>query len=83
MAGFLDRAKGLAKELGGKAKTTVVDNADKIDDSIDKAAGFVDDKTKRKYSDKIGKAQGAAHKAVDKISGEEGDRGGSSGGGTA
>ncbi|HEY8524352.1 MAG TPA: antitoxin [Acidimicrobiales bacterium] len=67
MAGFLDKAKDLARDLTGKAKSTVTENADKIEEGIGKAADFVDDKTKRKYSDKIGKAQDAARKAVDKL----------------
>jgi uncharacterized protein YjbJ (UPF0337 family) len=72
MAGFLDKAKDLARDVTGKAKTTVTENADKIDGGIDKAAEFVDEKTKGKYTDKIEKAQGAAHRAVEKIGGEEG-----------
>jgi hypothetical protein len=84
MADFLDKAKGLAKDLTGKAKTTVSDNSEKIDGSIDKAADFVDDKTKRKYTDKIEKAQGAAHRAVEKLGNDEGGEGaGSDGGGTS
>ena len=73
MAGFLDKAKDLAKGLSGKAKTTVGENQEKIDGGIDKAADFVDDKTKGKYTEKIEKAQDAAHRAVDKIGGDEGD----------
>jgi uncharacterized protein YjbJ (UPF0337 family) len=72
MAGFLDKAKDLAKGLTGKAKTAVEENADKIEGGIDKAADFVDDKTKGKYTDKIEKAQDAAHRAVEKIGGDQG-----------
>jgi uncharacterized protein YjbJ (UPF0337 family) len=75
MAGFLDKAKDFAKGLSGKAKTTVGENQEKIDGGIDKAAGFVDEKTKGKYSEKIEKAQDAAHRAVDKIGGDEGNEG--------
>ena len=73
MAGFLDKAKDLAKGLQGKAKTTVGENQEKIESGIDKAADFVDEKTKGKYSEKIGKGKDAAHRAVDKIGGDEGD----------
>jgi uncharacterized protein YjbJ (UPF0337 family) len=72
MAGFLDKAKDLAKGLQGKAKTTVGENQEKIDGGIDKAADFVDEKTKGKYSDKIEKGKDAAHRAVDKIGGDDG-----------
>jgi uncharacterized protein YjbJ (UPF0337 family) len=74
MAGFLDKAKDFAKGLSGKAKTTVGENQEKIDGGIDKAAGFVDDKTKGKYTEKIEKAQDAAHRAVDKIGGDDEQR---------
>ena len=72
MAGFLDKAKDLAKGLSGKAKTTVGENQEKIDGGIDKAADFVDDKTKGKYTEKIEKGKDAAHRAVDKIGGDDG-----------
>jgi uncharacterized protein YjbJ (UPF0337 family) len=71
MAGFLDKAKDFAKGLSGKAKTTVGDNQDKIESGIAKAADFVDGKTKGKYTDKIEKAQGAAHRAVGKIADDQ------------
>ena len=77
MSDFLDKAKDLAKDLGGKAKDTVTEHSDKIDDGIDKAAEFVDDKTKGKYTDKIGTVQSKAHEAVGKIAD---DRGGEAGG---
>jgi len=64
---FLDKAKVLAKDLSGKAKVTVTENSDKIDDGIAKAAVFVDGKTKGKYSDKIDTVQTKARAAVEKI----------------
>lgn len=64
--GLLDRFK--------KAKTQatekVADNEDKIDDAIDKAADFADDKTGGKHTDKIDKAADAAKKGVDKLTGD-------------
>ena len=53
MSDYLDKAKDLAKDLTGKARDAVTEHSDKIDGGIDKAAEFVDDKTKGKYSDKI------------------------------
>lgn len=63
--GFLDRFK----KSGAIDKVTdaIADNADKVDDGIDKAADLIDERTKHKHSDKIGKAAGAAKKGVDKV----------------
>ncbi|GGK58306.1 antitoxin [Nocardia camponoti] len=57
---FVDNLKGLFD----KGKETVEQNADKITGAVDKAGDFIDEKTKGKYSDKIGKATEAAKKAV-------------------
>ncbi len=40
-----------------KAKKAINDNAEKIDDAVDKAAKVVDDKTGGKYADKVDKVQ--------------------------
>ncbi len=61
--GLMDKLKGLT----GSASKTVADNEEKIDDAIDKAADFADDKTGGKHTDKIDKAADAAKSAVDKI----------------
>lgn len=82
MSDFLDKAKDLAKEATVKARSAVAERSDKIDGGIDKAAEFVDDKTKRKYSGKIETVQAKAHELVDKIAEDE-DEGGGTGGGTA
>lgn len=79
MSDFLDKAKDLAKDATVKARSAVAERSDTIDGGIDKAAEFVDDKTKRKYTGKIETVQAKAHDLVDKIA--EGD-GGPSGGGT-
>jgi len=71
MASFFDRAMDVAKDLSGKAKATAVDNADKLDGAVDKAAGFIDRKTKGKYAKHVDKAQSAARKAVDKLEAEK------------
>jgi hypothetical protein len=62
--GILDKVKGLV----GK-------NEEKVDEVIDKAAEFVDDKTKGKHSDKIEKAAGKAHEVVDKLADDKGTGG--------
>ncbi|MBW0016407.1 MAG: antitoxin [Mycobacterium sp.] len=51
--GFLDKAKDLLAQ-----------NADKLETAIDKAGGFVDEKTKGKYTDTIHKVQDEAKKAA-------------------
>lgn len=53
--GFLDKAKDLLSQ-----------NADKVDQAIDKAGDFVDTKTQGKYKDTVDKVQDAAKNAVDK-----------------
>lgn len=53
--GFLDKAKSLLSQ-----------NADKVEQAIDKAGDIVDDKTGGKYKDTVDKVQEAAKKAVDK-----------------
>jgi uncharacterized protein YjbJ (UPF0337 family) len=53
--GFLDKAKQLLSQ-----------NADKVEQAIDKAGDIVDSKTEGKYKDTVDKVQDAAKKAVDK-----------------
>ena len=73
MAGssFLDQALDQAKEIGVKAKDAVAKNSDKIDGAVDKAADFVDDKTKGKYADKVDTVQNKAKEAVEKLADDE------------
>ncbi len=63
---FLDDAKK-------KLSDTVDQHGDKINDGIDKAAGFADNKTGGKYSDKIQGATGKAKDALDKLDGKNDD----------
>ena len=53
--GFLDKVKSLVSQ-----------NADKVDQAIDKAGDIVDQKTQGKYASQVDKVQDAAKKAVDK-----------------
>ncbi|MFE9784248.1 antitoxin [Nocardia salmonicida] len=57
---LVDTLKGLL----GKGKVAVEQNADKINEAVDKAGTFIDDKTKGKYTDKIEKGKDAAKKVV-------------------
>ncbi|BBX90657.1 kanamycin biosynthetic protein [Mycobacterium vulneris] len=53
--GFLDKAKDLLSQ-----------NADKVEQAIDKAGDIVDEKTQGKYSGAVDKAQEAAKNAINK-----------------
>ncbi|CDP88530.1 MULTISPECIES: antitoxin [Mycolicibacterium] len=53
--GFLDKAKDLLSQ-----------NADKVEQAIDKAGDIVDEKTQGKYSQHVDKAQEAAKNALNK-----------------
>ena len=57
---LLDQIKGWL----GKGKQAAEEHKPQVHDAIDKAGGFVDDKTSGKYSDKVEKAQDAAKKAL-------------------
>jgi MT0933-like antitoxin protein len=59
--GFLDKAKSLLSQ-----------NADKVEQAIDKAGDYVDEKTQGKYKDTIDKVQDAAKNALD--DGDKGDQ---------
>ncbi|MEV5838866.1 antitoxin [Nocardia sp. NPDC052112] len=52
------------KGLVGKGKEAAAKNADKINEAVDKAGTFIDEKTGHKYTDKIEKGKEAAKKAV-------------------
>ena len=53
--GFLDKVKSLVSQ-----------NADKVDQAIEKAGDIVDQKTRGKYASQVDKVQEAAKKAVEK-----------------
>lgn len=49
-----------------KAKDLVEKNAEKVEQAIDKAGDFIDEKTGGKYKDTVDKVQDAAKHALDK-----------------
>ncbi|GAA5066283.1 antitoxin [Nocardia callitridis] len=57
---LVDSLKGLV----GKGREAASKNSDKINDAVDKAGNFIDEKTQGKYTDKIEKGKDAARKAV-------------------
>ena len=63
--GLVEKAKEAANTAQEKAGELAHDNKEKIDSAIDKAGAVIDEKTKGKYSDKIDKATGVAHKGTD------------------
>jgi uncharacterized protein YjbJ (UPF0337 family) len=63
----MDRLKGAKDTVVDKVGEAVDKHGDKIESGIDKAAGFVDDKTGGKYHDKIESATGKAKEAIEKL----------------
>lgn len=57
---LIDTLKGLV----GKGKEVAAQNADKIENAVDKAGGFIDEKTKGKYSSQIDKGTEAVKGAI-------------------
>ncbi|MCX2934820.1 antitoxin [Mycobacterium sp. CVI_P3] len=57
--GFLDKALG-------KTKQVLSENADKVEQAIDKAGDIIDEKTQGKYSGTVGKVADAAKNIVEK-----------------
>jgi hypothetical protein len=90
---MLDRAQEIAKDVAVMAKdvalaakekvsTYLGEHEEQIHSGIDKTGGYVDEKTKGRYSEKIDKAQEAVKGAVTKIGASEGGNGGTATGGS-
>jgi hypothetical protein len=62
--GLMDKIKGFFGQ-----------HDEKIEEGIDKAGDFVDDKTGGKHADTVDKVQDTANDTLDKLSGEEGAQG--------
>ncbi len=62
--GLFDDAKKNLDGIADKASDLAGEHADKIEDGLEKAAEFIDDKTGGKHSDKI---DGAVDKAKDAL----------------
>lgn len=65
--GFLDKALG-------KTKDVLSQNADKVEQAIDKAGDIIDQKTQGKYSGTVDKVQDAAKSVVEKNRTDSGDQ---------
>ncbi|AZQ70394.1 MULTISPECIES: antitoxin [Streptomyces] len=57
---LIDTLKGLV----GKGKAAAAENPEKVEQAVDKAGTFIDEKTGHKYSDKIEKGKEAAKNAI-------------------
>jgi gas vesicle protein len=60
------RKEGSTMGLLDKAKEVLHENAEKVEQAIDKAGDFIDEKTQGKFSETVDKVQDAAKTAVDK-----------------
>ena len=66
-----ERWTELANELKDRSKGFLQKHDQRIEEAIEKAAGFVDEKTKGKYSERIGTVAGKAKGTVDKLAGKD------------
>lgn len=64
---FADRATELADKATDRARGLAAEHNDKIDAKLDRAAGFIDEKTGGKYSDRIGTGIGRAKDGLDRF----------------
>ncbi|BCJ26851.1 antitoxin [Actinocatenispora sera] len=64
---FADRATELADKATDRARGLAAEHNDKIDAKLDRAAGFIDEKTGGKYSDKIGTGVVRAKDSLDRF----------------
>jgi hypothetical protein len=65
--GFLDKVKDVATQAKGKATELADEKGPQIKQGIEKAGGFVNEKTKGKYADKVHKGTETAKGTVDKL----------------
>ena len=71
--GFMDKIKAGADGLKETAAGAVDKHGDKISDGLDKAKGFVDEKSGGKHADKTDAAVAKAKKALDGLDGKNDD----------
>ena len=65
-ATVFDKKEGSTMGFLDKAKEVLHENAEKVEQAIDKAGDFIDEKTQGKFSETVDKVQDAAKTAVDK-----------------
>jgi|GEM_PF-3299948 len=64
---FADRATELADKATDRARELAAEHNDTIDAKLDRAAGYLDEKTGGKYSDRIGTGVGKAKESLDRF----------------
>ena len=70
-----EKTTALVNELKDKSQEFLGKHDERIETAIDKAATYINDKTKGKYSDRIGTVAGKAKGTMDKVTGKGGDSG--------
>jgi hypothetical protein len=63
-------------DIKNKAKDMMGQHSDQVENGIDKARDFADEKTGKKYSDQLGNAADKAKQAVGRTSGNGDNNGG-------
>ena len=71
--GFLDKLRGKAGEAKEKVAEAVDQHGPKIGEAVDKAKGFIDEKTGGKLGDKGDAAAEQAKDALDDLDGKDDD----------
>lgn len=61
---------GALDDMKDKAKDLASEHSDQVDEGLEKAGDFVDEKTGGKHSDKIDRGVDKAREAVDKLTEE-------------
>jgi hypothetical protein len=71
---FSDRATELAARARVRARDLAAEHNDQIDEKLDRAAGFLDEKTGGKYSARIGTGLDRAKQSLERFVAERGER---------
>ncbi|MGA8117071.1 MAG: antitoxin [Actinocatenispora sp.] len=64
---FADRAADLAEKATDRARDLAAEHNSTIDEKLDKAAGYIDEKTGGKYADRIGTGVSRAKDGLDRF----------------
>jgi hypothetical protein len=73
--GFKDSLKARLAPAREKVSDLATQHGDRIGQGLDKAARTVDERTKGKYSERIGTGTGKAKDAIERMSHKSGDEG--------
>jgi hypothetical protein len=73
--GIVDKAKDALAGAKGKAAGLAEEHGDKVTAAVDKATGFVDEKTKHKFTPHLEKVHDVTASAISKVAGKDGKDG--------